>query len=72
MLQITVRVKNSLWEKRALYGSYIPEINTYTGTVVPRPKWVGDDSFCLSTGERKFNFRIISKDDVVDGLLLSA
>jgi len=69
---LSVRVKNSLWEKRALYGSYIPEFNTYTGTVVPRPKWVKDDSFCLSTGDRKFKFRIISKDDVIDGLLLSA
>ena len=68
-MKLTVRVRNSLYDKRHFYAYPIREVNTYTGDVVPRPNWVEDTAFCLSTGERGFKFRVIEKDSVIDGLL---
>jgi len=62
---ISVKVKNIQWDRRDSYGCYIEEFNHYTGEVVPNPRWVNADQFCLSTGDAKFPFRVIDKDRVV-------
>lgn len=62
---ITVQVRNPLWARRKSYAYNISEFNTYTGDVVPNPRWCTDDQFCLSTGNPQFPFRVIDKDDVV-------
>jgi hypothetical protein len=46
---------------------HIPEYFDYTGVVLPNPKWVKDDSFCLSSGDGKLDFRILSKENVICG-----
>jgi len=42
-----------------------PNINTYTGKVLPNPRWVGPDCLCLSTGRTDFPFRIIDLDRII-------
>ena len=40
-------------------------INTYTGKVLPNPRWVGPDCLCLSTGQTQFPFRVIDLDRII-------
>ena len=42
-----------------------PLVNTYTGKVLPNPRWVGPDCLCLSTGQTQFPFRIIDLDRIL-------
>ena len=59
---ITLRVKTNI----AVKGSaYIPDVASYTGNIVPNPKWLGDDHICLTTGETWFPVRMIRKIDIV-------
>ena len=67
MTRLRVRVKNAMYDKRDRYGYHIPEFNEYEGEVVPNPKWVGADSFCLSTGNPAFPFRVIDKEAIECG-----
>lgn len=67
MTRLRIRVKNAMYERRDRYGYHIPEFNEYEGEVVPNPKWVGDDSFCLSTGNASFPFRVIAKEAIECG-----
>ena len=66
---LTVRMKNPVYHMRNAYASYVqvPEYNDYIGSVLPNPKWVKDDSFCLSSGTGKYDFRILKKDNVICG-----
>jgi hypothetical protein len=59
-----------MYERRAAYAYPIPEFLTYTGDVYPRPVWVKEDQFCLTTGDPQFPFRVIDKDRIVDGYKL--
>ena len=48
------------------YGSaYVPEVQNYTGNVIPNPSWVPADSICLTTGDPQFAFRVIKKEMIV-------
>lgn len=58
---VSIRVKNPLWERRKAYAYPIPEYQTYTGTVLPSPSWVGSDKICISTGNDRFAFRVIDR-----------
>jgi hypothetical protein len=71
-MRLRVRVENLLYKVRDRYASsvYIPEYHDYEGEVYPRPKWVGDDSFCLTTGNKQFPFRTIQKERIICGWLL--
>ena len=64
---VTFRVRNALYNNRAIYSSgvYIPEYNTYTGKIITNPNWVEPDYICLTTGNNKFPYRIISKTDII-------
>jgi len=68
-MRLRVRVKNILYEVRHRYASYmhIPEYNDYEGEIYPNPKWVGNDSFCITTTDNQFTFRVIEKDKIVCG-----
>jgi hypothetical protein len=70
-MRLQVRIRNSMYERRAAYAYPIPEYLTYTGDVYPRPVWVKDNQFCLTTGDPQFPFRVIDKDSIVDGYRLS-
>lgn len=60
---ITVRIQNPLWPYRERYD-YVPPFAEFTGRLMPNPSWVTSDSFCLSTGDENFPFRIIQKDSI--------
>ena len=66
---LTVRMKNPVYHMRNAYASYVqvPEYNDYIGSVLPNPKWVKDDSFCISSGTGKYDFRILKKDNIICG-----
>jgi len=68
--RLTVRVRNDMYDRRDRYGYHIPEFNEYTGELYPNPPWVKGDSFCLTTGDTQFSFRIIAKESIVHGWLL--
>lgn len=70
-MKLTVRYRNYAYAIRDRYASYlyIPEYFDYTGEVLPSPKWVKDDSFCLSGGGGKYDFRVLLKENVICGWL---
>jgi hypothetical protein len=68
---ISVRVKNRNYDRRDKFAYHIEMHDMYTGEILPRKSWMSEDEFCLSTGDKKFPFRVIHMDDVVDGLLHS-
>jgi hypothetical protein len=72
MTRLTVRVKNDAYAYRERFGYHIPEYNDYTGDVYPNPKWVSDNNFCLTTNDSAFPFRIIDKESIIHGWLLSS
>ena len=65
--EVTIRVKNLLWDKRHLYaqGVVTEEFNVYSGTVV-RYKWFDADEIGLTTGNPDFPFRRIRKERIVE------
>lgn len=67
MTTLTVRIRNSMYAYRDRYAYYIPEFVEYTGEVVPNPKWVNAESFCLTTNDPTWPFRVLSKNDIVCG-----
>ena len=68
---ISVRVRNRQYDRRHLVAYHVEIHDMYTGEIFPRKSWMSADEFCLSTGDKKFPFRVIHMDDVVDGLLHS-
>ena len=62
-----VKVKNVLWDRRGEYAFPIREFNEYEGTLIEKPNWVGEEQFCLSTGDKRFPFRVIEKDAISCG-----
>ena len=66
---LTVRMANPLYYMRNAYASYAKpaEYNDYTGAVLPNPKWLGNDSFCLSYGTGKYDYRILKKENIIHG-----
>ena len=66
-MTLRIRMKNTMYDRRDAYAYHIPEYNEYEGEIVPCPKWVSSDSFCLSTGDPQFPFRILCKDDIICG-----
>ena len=68
-MKLRVRVKNPLYPARDRYAANvdIPEYFEYEGEVLERKKWVGEDSFCLSTRRKDFPFRVIEKEDILCG-----
>jgi hypothetical protein len=61
---VTVQVKNPQWSQRSKYAFPMEEFNTYTGEVVPSPRWVGPDQICIGTGNVSFPFRVIDLDRI--------
>ena len=70
MTRLKVRVANDAYARRDRLGYYVPEYHEYVGELYPNPKWVSSDSFCLTTGDEQFPFRIISKENIIHGWLL--
>jgi len=64
--EVTVRVKNIMWDKRHLYapGVVSQEFNTYTGKVVYE-KWYKPNEVGLTTGLRDFPVRVIQRERIV-------
>ena len=67
---ISVRVRNRQYD-RHLVAYHVKAYDMYTGEILPRKSWMSEDEFCLSTNDKRFPFRVIHIDDVVDGLLHS-
>lgn len=68
---LTVRMANPIYYMKDSYASYVdvPEYHEYTGEVLPNPKWVGKDSFCLRSGSGRYDFRVLKKDNIIHGWL---
>ena len=62
-----IRMKNSMYDRRDVYAFHIPEYNEYEGYIVLPPKWVSSDSFCLSTNDPNWPFRVLIKEDIICG-----
>lgn len=69
---VTLKVLNPLWARKASYAYPIEQYQTYTGEVLPSPRWVGDDRLCLSTGRVDYPFRVIEKCRIVGSNTTSA
>lgn len=70
MTRLRVRVRNTMYDRRDRYDGSIPAFNEYEGDIYPNPQWVSSDSFCLTTGDEQFPFRIIAKEDIIHGWLI--
>ena len=70
MTRLRIRIRNSMYDRRDRYSGNIPEFNEYEGEIYPNPKWVSADSFCLTTGDSQFPFRILGKEDIIHGWLM--
>lgn len=62
---VTIKVRNHMYAYRNRYAYPISEFLTYTGEVIPNPKYVGSDEICLTTDDLHFKFRRIRKCDIV-------
>ena len=65
-MNVTLKVLSPLWANRAAYAYPIAQFESYTGPVLPSPSWVGQDSICIGTGNKRFPFRVIEKARIVD------
>ena len=65
-MNVTVRVLSPLWANRAAYAYPIAQFESYTGPVIPNPSWVGEDSVCIGTGNKRFPFRIVERARIVE------
>lgn len=65
--QVTIKVKNMMWDKRHLYASGVVtrEYNIYSGTVVHQ-KWFKSNEVGLTTGQKEFPFRVIQRERIVE------
>lgn len=64
-MNVTLKVLSPLWANRAAYAYPIAKFESYTGPVLLSPSWVGDDSICIGTGNKRFPFRVIEKIRIV-------
>ena len=64
---LKIRVSNPQANNASRYAHYVAPYNDYEGEIVPNPVWVKDDSFCLSTGNPDFPFRVIEKERIICG-----
>lgn len=65
--EVTLKVKNIMWDKRHLYAAGVirDEFHYYTGTVVYE-KWFKPNEVGLTTGQKEFPFRVIQKERIVE------
>ena len=68
--QITVEVHNfSAMLTNPIFHD-VPSKRVYSGTVVPNAKWEPSNTFCLTTGDKRFPIRNIAMRNVIsiDGI----
>jgi hypothetical protein len=68
-MNLTVKMYNGQYNNRHVYSnsSGIQKYSYYSGQIHPRPKWVPDESFCITTVNKQFPFRILEKKNIVCG-----
>ena len=64
---IKVTVKGFKWS--CSNADTRPNYNTYVGRYLPRPSWLSDNEFMLTTGDIDAPVRIIDKRDVTEVLI---
>lgn len=62
--EISVKVKNPLWEVRDRYFIYIPEFNFYKGVIVQQKRFAATQ-IGLTTDDSDFSVRILEKKHIV-------
>jgi hypothetical protein len=65
-LNVTLKVLSPLWANRSAYAYPIAQFEYYTGSVLPSPSWVDQDSVCIGTGNKRFPFRVIERARIVE------
>lgn len=63
---VTIKVLSPLWEHRDAYAYPIAQFELYTGPVLPSPSWVGPESVCIGTGNKRFPFRVVERARIVE------
>ena len=58
-----VKVRNPFYGPR---WPFMPEFHTHEGELIATPKWVDYPAITLTTGEKKFSFRIVPKEWIVE------
>jgi hypothetical protein len=61
-----VKVRDSKYAKRELYGFNIAEYYFVEGTQIETPKWVDYPAMTIRTGSGKYDFRIIDAANIVE------
>ena len=72
--RLRIRIENIQYAMRHRYASYvvIPPYNDYDGVVVtPKPSWLTENQFLFDTGVDNAELRILDKDRIVNGWLLT-
>ena len=71
-MRITVRMEHPLYDVKDRYSPsvYIPPYNDYTGDLVPSPRWLTDNEFMITTGDKDSPFRILHKDSIICGWIV--
>jgi hypothetical protein len=65
-MRLKVKYKNSAYRPGSHYV-FQPEYNYYEGRIVlPKPKWLKDYEFMLTTGDADAPARILDKRDIVE------
>ena len=67
-MYLTVRLKNPMFEHRHKYAINvrIPEFVEYTGEPTTK-KWIEDAEFCLTDPTQEGGYRILRRENIVNG-----
>ena len=58
-----VEVRSALANSPAY--SHLPKIDIFEGEIVATPKWVDYPAIALTTGDKRFKFRLIAHSDII-------
>ena len=64
-MQMKIKVKNTMWERRTSYFFEIPEFNIYQGEEV-KVKWCKPEELAISTDIKDFPFRIVQRKNIIE------
>jgi hypothetical protein len=62
---VTIRVRDPR-NAKVFASGVVTSYHEYSGKILPNPKWVGQDSICISTGLAHFPFRVIDRERILE------
>jgi hypothetical protein len=61
-----IKVTVKAFKYKCSNAVYQPDFNTYVGRYLPRPSWLSDNEFMLTTGDIDAPVRIIDKTNITE------